>query len=145
MNELQIETSRLRELLPNVAAKELEDVFSYVTWSVLCEPGDGLAGMLVQTLGSTMALKNELQNATPSVVKRQLIDAGLSSEEINEYGPFESTFQIGRERWKSRLSFSSVQRAIQSMHNMRGFILTPLSQQWPEQLGAGHRVLPIKS
>ena len=134
MNELQIETSRLRELLPNVAAKELEDVFSYVTWSVLCEPGDGLAGMLVQTLGSTMALKNELQNATPSVVKRQLIDAGLSSEEINEYGPFESTFQIGRERWKSRLSFSSVQRAIQSMHNMRGFILTPLSQQWPEQL-----------
>lgn len=134
MSKLKIDAKTLSEMLPDVPNEEVEAVFSHAAWSVLCEPGDGLAGMLVQSLGAVDALQFELQNLAPHSLKRKLLDSGLDADEIDAYGPFEKAIQSGRERWQSRMSFAAVQSAIHTIRKLNGRILTPLQQDWPQQL-----------
>lgn len=134
MIDLKVPASEIRELLPSHAEEELSEVFSYLAWSVICEPGDGFAGMLVSTLGASRALDIELQKIPSQQIKEDLLDAGLPSSELERFGVFEVTHHAARERWAPRLSFNSVKQAISKMNAINGITLTPLSCSWPEQL-----------
>ena len=134
MNDLKISRSELQELLPSQNAEDLEEFFSHLAWSVICEPGDGFAGLLVSALGATAALNSELQNLPSQSVKMSLLESGLSATELDRFGVFEVAHHVARERWRPRLSLGSVKQAISNMHQIKGFMLTPVSAGWPEQL-----------
>jgi len=126
--------SELQELLPEQSDDTLEDFFSHLAWSVICEPGDGFAGLLVGALGATAALNSELQNLSSQSVKVSLLESGISASELDRFGVFEVAHHAARERWRPRLSLGAVKQAISKMQQIRGFMLTPVSAGWPEQL-----------
>lgn len=134
MNELKISRQSLAELLPEQDSENLEEIFSQIAWSVICEPGDGFAGMMVQALGAKVALVNELQNRSVELVKAQLLDSGLSVAELDRYGLFEKALLTGRERWRPRLSFDLVRSAIYAIRKLNGSVITPVNETWPAQL-----------
>ena len=126
--------SELQELLPEQSEDTLEDFFSHLASSVICEPGDGFAGLLVGALGATAALNSELQNLSSQSVKVSLLESGISASELDRFGVFEVAHHAARERWRPRLSLGAVKQAISKMQQIRGFMLTPVSAGWPEQL-----------
>ncbi len=134
LNDLKIARSELQELLPSQNAEDLEEFFSHLAWSVICEPGDGFAGLLVSALGATAALNSELQNLSSQSVKVSLLDSGVSASELDRFGVFEVAHHAARERWRPRISLGAVKQAISKMQQLRGFMLTPVSAGWPEQL-----------
>ena len=134
MNDLKIPRSELQELLPSQSAEDIEEYFSHLAWSVICEPGDGFAGLLVSALGATAALNSELQNLSSQSLKESLLESGIPASELDRFGVFEVAHHAARERWRPRLSLGAVKQAISKMQQIRGFMLTPVSAGWPEQL-----------
>ncbi len=134
MTNLKISVRELQELLPSQSEEDLEEFFSYLAWSVICEPGDGFAGLLVSVLGAKAALNSELQNLPSQAVKVSLIDSGIDASELDHFGAFEVLHFAARERWRPRLSLAAVKQAITKIQQLRGFMLSPVSQGWPEQL-----------
>ncbi|CAB4627304.1 unannotated protein [freshwater metagenome] len=134
LNDLKIARSELQELLPSQNDQDLEEFFSYLAWSVICEPGDGFAGLLVSALGATAALNSELQNLSSQSVKESLIESGVTESDLGRFGVFEVAHHTARERWRPRLSLGAVKQAISKMQQIKGFMLTPASAGWPEQL-----------
>jgi DNA processing protein len=134
LNDLKIARSELQELLPSQNAEDIEEYFSHLAWSVICEPGDGFAGLLVSALGATAALNSELQNLSSQSLKVSLLESGISASELDRFGVFEVAHHAARERWRPRLSLGAVKQAISKMQQIKGFMLTPVSAGWPEQL-----------
>ena len=134
LNDLKIARSELQELLPSQNVEDIEEYFSHLAWSVICEPGDGFAGLLVSALSATAALNSELQNLSSQSVKVSLLESGVSASELDRFGVFEVAHHAARERWRPRLSLGAVKQAIAKMQQIRGFMLTPVSAGWPEQL-----------
>lgn len=134
MADLRISNKDLTELLPEVAESELQDYFSAISWSVICEPGDGFAGFLVAALGASGALETELQGLTSAQVKARVLRSGVDSHDLDRFGVFEKAHLVARERWQPRLSLELVREAIYGIRKVRGSVLTPTSPHWPEQL-----------
>lgn len=134
MNDLKISDDELARLLPDVAAEDRRETFGYIAWSVICEPGDGQAGMIVQTLGAAKALALELEGVAAQKVRALLIDGGLSSEDLDKHGQFEKALLVGRERWRSRMQLTLVREALYGIRKVNGFVITPSHHAWPLQL-----------
>lgn len=134
MSELKISIAELRTLLPHEEPSVVEEVFSFISWSVICEPGDGLAGLVVKSLGAKRALANEVHCIGVHEVRTQLLQAGVAAAELDVHGAFEKAYLTARERWRPRVSFDLVRQAIYRIQKVNGFVITPVSKFWPQSL-----------
>ena len=134
MADLGISKRDLVELLPDVVDSELQDYFAAISWSTICEPGDGFAGLLVSTLGALGALETELQGLSSTQVKERVLQSGIDANEVDSFGAFEKAHLIARERWRPRLYLKLVREAIYGIRKVHGSIITSTSSGWPEQL-----------
>ena len=134
MVDLKISRSDLIQLLPNEDSSQLEEIFSYLAWSVICEPGDGFAGMVINALGAKAALANELHGIDVTKIKTSLLASGLGLQEIEKHGNFEKAYLTARERWRPRVSLELVRVAIYKLQKLNGFTMTPVHDNWPQQL-----------
>jgi len=134
MADLKISNADLSTLLPGCADFELEDKFAAIAWSVICEPGDGFAGLLVSALGPSVALESELKGESSSKVKQRILQTGLDVSELNAFGVFEKAHHVSRERWRPRLSLELVRQAVYGINKVQGTVLIPSSPSWPAQL-----------
>ena len=126
---------RARTLLSPLGCGELdsERTLAFIIWSHLCEPGDLLAGRLVDKLGPVEALV--ALRATD--FEQRLLD------ELNRIDPFDEVLAAGADgqselrdacsRWKARDNNASVVRSLELWHRLSGQVLTPDSIDWPEQ------------
>ena len=145
MAELRVSKSEVEHLLPKEDSAKVEQVFSYLAWSAVCEPGDGFAGLLVSALGAAEALSTEIDDESSKLVREKLQASGLSTEAIDCFGIFEKAHYLARQRWKPRFSLTRVTAGIHRLENLKGFALTPQSSIWPrgfEDLGF-HRPMAI--
>lgn len=145
MSNLKISGLELRQLLPKEESQDAEQVFSHLAWSVVCEPGDGFAGLLVSALGATEALSVEINGESSKQVREKLKAAGVSSEVIDSFGIFEKAHYLARQRWKPRFSLNNVKGGIHLLNKLKGFTITPQNQNWPrgfEDLGF-HRPMAL--
>lgn len=93
------------------------EALARVSWSVLTEPGDGVAGALIGELGASDALRFALGtgNAAGSEVSsRALAD--------------------GRARWKTRADARSVVDALRGARDVGARLLLPGDAHWPTSL-----------
>lgn len=91
------------------------EVIARVAWSVLVEPGDGVAGALIAAHGAQEALDLALGDGgllTPGVV-----DPGVLAE--------------AQARWRPRVRAQSVLDAMQSCREVAGGLLLPGDRCWP--------------
>lgn len=140
MADLKISKKELLSLLPEIGEElerneeEAQDLFAFIAWSVICEPGDGFAGLLVSALGPAAALELQIQNSDPSQVKARVLDSGICTSDLDAFGVFEKALMTSRERWQPRLSLDLVRSALYGIRKSHGHVITPTSDYWPEQL-----------
>ncbi|CAH0123935.1 DNA-processing protein DprA [Microbacterium foliorum] len=103
------------------AAGDLE-ALARVAWSVVAEPGDGVAGALVQALGASEALRVALDDGVGPV-------PGRGGAELAE----------GRARWRVRAEVRAVAAAVRAAGDVQARLLIPGDPEWPhavDDLGA---------
>ena len=98
------------------------------TWSLLCEPGDSMAGMLRRTLGTEESLF-EIRKA-----KSAFEIASLLPEDYFRAPSFISTLEDSLECWKRRLNVVNVDKSLEVLESLGGSALTPDSILWPKGL-----------
>lgn len=102
--------------------------FSSATWSLICEPGDTVAGLLRSALGTEEALSQVVTGVSVVELLNQLPD------EISKYPNFDKTLLDSLEVWRRRATQADVFRSIQILKSLGGQLVTPKSTYWPEQL-----------
>lgn len=134
--QLGLTETELFELMPTAIgqASEIAEQFALIAWSTICEPGDGLAGLLVEYLGAKDALQAQIEERSSHQIEQELLDAGCDFFEIEKHGDFQKAISDGGQRWKPRLKLLAVKNALQEIARLDGTVITRMDQQWPEQL-----------
>lgn len=88
-----------------------------IVWSVLAEPGDGVAGTLIDELGPLDALRYALDEKSSTA-------ASVSGRAIAD----------GRSRWRSRAEPATVADAISGARDVGARLVLPGDPAWPEGL-----------
>lgn len=115
-----------RAALASLVRGELDDerarrLYAVHTWSCLIEPGDGVAGRIVSTVGPEAALGHVVTAASdPGVLEA----AGITPLEWRE----------GLARWRPRLKRSAVQDALEVARRSGISLITPEDAHWPAAL-----------
>ena len=94
------------------------EVAARAAWSVLVEPGDGVAGALIQSLGATEALRTvfgDLSLTMPGLVPPRAMSEAVA-------------------RWRPRAQPRAVRDALLSAHSVGARLLLPGDELWPEGL-----------
>lgn len=105
-----------------------EKLKAAATWSLLCEPGDSMAGMLRRILGVEESLY-EIRRAKTS---KDLLP--LLPKDSFRAPQFLSTLDDSLECWKRRLSIVNVDKAIETLSTLNGTLLSAESPLWPRGL-----------
>ena len=104
---------------------ERDELFARAIWSVLVEPGDGVAGALIDAVGAVAAAQMVIDRATPRQV------SGVTQAEVSPQAA-----QSGLTRWRERLRAADVLRSLDSAARCRARMLVPGDPQWPDGLDA---------
>ncbi|MEV7620656.1 DNA-processing protein DprA [Microbacterium sp. NPDC089321] len=97
---------------------DADEVAARAAWSVLVEPGDGVAGALIQALGAAEALRTafgELSLGQPGVVPARALNEALA-------------------RWRPRAHPRAVRDALLAARNVGARLLLPGDELWPAGL-----------
>ena len=128
------------------------EVFARAAWSGLAEPGDGTAGLLVASLGASVALTAILESWSPvhlgALVRDalgeepgspDLVFAASPSPDATEAGAdtsaeLEQALDLGLQRWRPRLNSNEVIRTLQQAARMQTRLLLATDALWPSAL-----------
>ncbi len=103
----------------------LDELFARAIWSVLVEPGDSIAGVLIRRAGAVTAARLVIDRAPASVV------CEASAGEISPEAAAK-----GLERWTARLRATDVLRSLESASRCGALMVVPGDSYWPEDLNA---------
>jgi DNA processing protein len=98
------------------------DAFARAAWSTIVEPGDRLAGVVIDHFGAEQALSHVIMRTSPLELSKLL--AGEEPDDIN----------AALERWVPRLNAADALQALQRGAAVGAFLLVPQSAHWPQGL-----------
>lgn len=101
------------------AGEKAEEVLARVAWSVITEPGDGVAGALVAEMGAEAAWQTVVHGA---------VDRLLPPRQDGR------AFREGVARWRPRISSAGVGFALRDAARLGARLLLPGDDAWPESL-----------
>lgn len=133
---LGLESGLLRELAQGVRGSDdgdaaAEEVFARSAWSLVTEPGDGIAGVLVDSLGAVPALQAVLaERAAPSLAKA-IRDAAGAPGTVPEAEDLSEQLSQALERWRPRLKSPDVVVALRQARRVAARLLLPDDAEWP--------------
>lgn len=99
--------------------EDIERVISHAAWSVLAEPGDGVAGALIRELGAAEALRVALSDSLPH------------SGRAHGTATARRALAEGRARWSARADPRTVADALRSAAQVGARLLLPGDDDWP--------------
>lgn len=91
------------------------DVAASAVWTVLAEPGDGLAGRVIAAFGSAEALRALESDAAP-----EMVEAG--------------EWVAARGRWMPRLRRADIERTLERAAQVGAVLITPGDDEWPARV-----------
>ena len=100
----------------------LDELFARALWSVLVEPGDSVAGVLIRRVGAATAAQLVLDRAPATVLSDAT--AGEVTAEAAE---------SGLKRWSERLRANDVLRSLESAGRCGARMVVPGDAHWPEE------------
>ena len=101
--------------------------FAAATWSLICEPGDTIAGLLRSTFGYEESLFQVLSGVKAKDIANEV------SEHSNAQD-IEQAITNKLEVWRSRALQADVYKCLQSQRQLGGKLITSQSEYWPKQL-----------
>lgn len=164
-----LDTTRVGELTAGVRGGMPEgddpattsEVFARAAWSGIAEPGDGTAGLLVASLGASVALSAILESWSPvrigALVRDALgqesggpgvvFSAGSTSDtpeqDADTSAELEQALDLGLQRWRPRLNSGDVIRSLQQAARMQARLLLATDDLWPNGINALERHAPL--
>ncbi|MFM5903568.1 MAG: DNA-processing protein DprA [Microbacteriaceae bacterium] len=112
------------------AASNLE---AAIWWSIICEPGDELAGFLRQAIGYQNALRC-ISELTPAQQLRELAQTEQFESAQARFGDIERTIRESSERYLPRLNSAEFARAMRFYETRPTWITSAQDSDWPGQL-----------
>ena len=103
-------------------------------WSYLCEPGDALAGLLIEALTSRECLRLLLTQVEPTTLASRLSEAGYLEAASARFPKLVKTLGEGIERWSARLVQVDILHALLIQGRIGGHILNSESRYWPSRV-----------
>ena len=133
---LGLPVSRAVALLESLgcAGLETERSLAFAIWSHLTEPGDLLAGSIVQRLGPDVALEAIRQKSPAGQVIKVLRRLDEHDELLQSLETFEPELAESVARWLARDNNAAVLRSLESWNRLGGQLITPDAVDWPERL-----------
>lgn len=112
-------------------AVDLVEAAARVAWSTVVEPGDAVAGLLVQELGAERSFA--LVRAASDDGPRNLHDACADHEVAGTESPtaFAETLQLALERWGPRLARVDVLTTLEAARTVGARLVVPGTAAWP--------------
>ncbi len=164
-----LDTTRVGELTAGVRGGMPEgddpattsEVFARAAWSGIAEPGDGTAGLLVASLGASVALSAILESWSPvrigALVRDALgqesggpgvvFSAGSTSDtpeqDADTSAELEQALDLGLQRWRPRLNSGDVIRSLQQAARMQARLLLATDDLWPNGINDLERHAPL--
>lgn len=127
-------SSSTRTLLEqiNPRARESEqhvvEIFSRIAWARIAEPGDSVAGFLIQQLGPAAALRLLVSGASATSVHKHLVARRV------EDSPQRPALSAALKRWAPRLDRAQTETDLETSVSITARVLTPLDGDWPSPL-----------
>lgn len=106
------------------AASEL---FARATWTGICEPGDAIAGLLVNSLGAIVALEALVERWSIKRIMERLIEA-----EAPQLAP--ADLEVALARWSPRVISHSALIALRMAARCKARLVIPSDDVWPSSL-----------
>ncbi len=100
----------------------LDELFARAIWSVLVEPGDSVAGVLIRRVGAVTAAQLVLDRA-PARVLSEAAAGEITAEDA----------ESGLKRWTERLRASDVLRSLESAGRCGARMVVPGDAHWPDE------------
>ena len=100
----------------------IADAFARAAWSTIIEPGDRLAGVIIDQLGAELALRHVIQRTLPLELSH--VVSGQNSDDL----------AAALERWVPRLNAADALLALQRAAAVGAFLLVPQMPRWPRGL-----------
>ncbi|SEN23531.1 DNA-protecting protein DprA [Cryobacterium sp. TMT1-3] len=155
-----LDETRVGELVAGVRGAQAQgddpatagEVFARAAWSGLAEPGDGTAGLLVASVGASVALTAVLESWSPvrigALVRDALGDepgkpdivfaaspsADPTEADADTSAELEQALDLGLQRWRPRLNSNEVIRSLQQAARMQTQLLLATDALWPSAL-----------
>ena len=155
-----LDETRVVELVAGVRGSQPEgddpatagEVFARAAWSGLAEPGDGTAGLLVASVGASVALTAILESWSPvrigALVRDALGDepggpdivfaaspsADPTEADAETSAELEQAIDLGLQRWRPRLTSTEVIRSLQQAARTQTRLLLATDALWPNSL-----------
>ena len=137
------------------------EVFARAAWSGIAEPGDGTAGLLVSSLGASVALSAILESWSPVRIGSLMRDAlgteaggpgvvfsagstsDIPEQDADSSTELEQALDSGLQRWRPRLNSGDVIRSLQQAARMRASLLLATDALWPHSLNDLEQHAPL--
>ncbi|GAB6858110.1 DNA-processing protein DprA [Microbacterium xylanilyticum] len=103
-------------------------------WSLLCEPGDGVAGALIGALGPTDALDAVFGGRDDGRRSTQGAGDGDDRATADRERPAAAALRDARRRWAPRLSAEPHLAALKTAVRIGARLLLPADPEWPDAL-----------
>lgn len=103
-------------------AERTHEAIARAAWSVLAEPGDGVAGALIREIGPAEALEVALGSSKPAA--ENVVGTGRALRALAE----------GRARWRPRAEVRAVLDALRGATHVGARLLIPGDPEWPASL-----------
>jgi len=107
----------------HVDEQSRENVFARACWSTITEPGDRIAGALIDQLGAADALKAVLEGLSSRTVLSTF--SNLNDDEFPE--------QLSEAvmRWTPRVQDSTIVKALEHAAGIGAYVVSPETDMWP--------------
>lgn len=125
---LAVEEQIGRVLVSESDPEIMRAAFARAAWTTLIEPGDRVAGRLIDTCGPERALQFIIDRFSAREIIREceLVDEFQDGQES-----FEEDLAEGLHRWIPRLNSSDALNAVHHAAQLGAFLLTPEQSGWP--------------
>lgn len=100
----------------------LDELFARAIWSVLVEPGDSVAGVLIRRVGAVTAAQLVLDRA-PATVLSEATASEITADDA----------ESGLKRWTERLRAADVLRSLESAGRCGARMVVPGDKHWPDE------------
>jgi DNA processing protein len=129
MTMFGLDESSVAPLMRAITGEELDDPdiaerFARASWTGISEPGDRIAGMIVEALGAGHALTALVERWQPARIVQLITDAGGTVTEA------EAAEALAR--WQPRLTSATALIALKQAKRNGVTLLTPHDTHWPE-------------
>ena len=102
-------------------SESVEEALARAAWTILAEPGEAVAGVLIQEFGAIGGLRYAFDSRAPA------------TPELRSQGAVR-TLDEARRRWRPRASSAAVGRALRAALSAQAKLVIPGDDDWPEQL-----------